>query len=55
LREFRVRFGSTRYRILYQRSENLVVFLHAQEKDTGAVPQADVEPVSNGWPTSALD
>src|SRR6516225_3278841 len=33
----------TRYRILYQRSGNLVVLLHAPEKDTGAVPQADIE------------
>ncbi len=43
LRELRVRFANTRYRVLYQRSENLVVLLHALEKDTGAVPQADIE------------
>jgi phage-related protein len=43
LRELRVRFANTRYRILYQRSDNLVVLLHAIEKDTGAVPVADVE------------
>jgi phage-related protein len=43
LRELRVRFGNTRYRILYQRSENLVVLLHALEKDTEAVSQADIE------------
>ncbi|HEY6309795.1 MAG TPA: type II toxin-antitoxin system RelE/ParE family toxin [Streptosporangiaceae bacterium] len=43
LRELRVRFANTRYRILYQRSENLVVPLHALEKDTGALPQADIE------------
>lgn len=43
LRELRVRFGNTRYRILYQRSENLVVLLHAIEKDTGAVPASDIE------------
>jgi phage-related protein len=43
LRELRVRFANTRYRILYQRSENLVVLLHALEKDTGAVPHADIE------------
>ena len=36
--ELRVRFANTRYRILYQRSENLVVLLHAIEKDTGADP-----------------
>jgi phage-related protein len=43
LRELRVRFANTRYRILYQRSENLVVLLHALEKDSGAVPLADIE------------
>jgi phage-related protein len=43
LRELRVRFANTRYRILYQRSANLVVLLHAFEKDTGAVPAAETE------------
>jgi phage-related protein len=41
LRELRVRFAKTRYRILYQRSGNLIVLLHAFEKDTGSVPDAD--------------
>jgi phage-related protein len=43
LRELRVRFANTRYRILYQRSGNLVVLLHALAKDTGAVAPADIE------------
>ena len=43
LRELRVRFANTRYRILYQRSENLVVLLHALEKETGSVLQSDIE------------
>lgn len=43
LRELRVRFANTRYRVLYQRSHNLVVLLHAIEKDTGAVPTAEIE------------
>lgn len=43
LRELRIRFANTRYRILYQRSENLVVLLHAIEKRTGAIPVADIE------------
>jgi phage-related protein len=43
LRELRIRFANTRYRVLYQRSENLVVLLHALEKDTGSVPQGDIE------------
>jgi phage-related protein len=43
LRELRVRFANTRYRILYQRSENLIVLLHALEKGTEAIPRADIE------------
>ncbi len=42
LREFRIRFGGTRYRILYQRSGNLMVLLHAFEKNTGSVPLSEV-------------
>lgn len=42
LRELRVRFASTRFRILYQRSELLVVLLHAIEKDTGEVPRSEI-------------
>lgn len=41
LRELRVRFANTRYRLLYQRSGNLVVLLHGFEKKTGAVPAAE--------------
>lgn len=37
LRELRVRFANTRYRLLYQRSGNLVVLLHGLEKNTGAL------------------
>lgn len=40
LRELRVRFANTRYRILYQRSGGLVVLLHAFEKKSGSVPAA---------------
>jgi|SRR6266487_3119188 len=41
LRELRVRFANTRYRVLYQRSGSLIVLLHAFEKNTGAVPAAE--------------
>ncbi len=41
LRELRVRFAKTRYRVLYQRSRNLMVLLHAFEKNTGAVTAKD--------------
>jgi phage-related protein len=43
LRELRVRFARTRYRVLYQRSGSLIVLLHAFEKNTGAVPARDRE------------
>src|SRR5262245_33353669 len=43
LRELRVRFADTRYRILYQRSGNLVVLLQAIEKHSGAIPAGDIE------------
>ncbi|MGN6257707.1 MAG: type II toxin-antitoxin system RelE/ParE family toxin [Solirubrobacterales bacterium] len=43
LRELRVRFANTRYRILYARSGNLIVLLHAFEKNTGKVPVAEKE------------
>jgi phage-related protein len=43
LRELRVRFARTRYRVLYQRSRNLMVLLHAFEKNTGAVTARDQE------------
>lgn len=41
LRELRIRFARTRYRLLYQRSENLIVLLHAFEKNTGSVPLSE--------------
>ncbi len=41
LRELRIRFANTRYRILCQRSGNLIVLLHAFEKNTGAVPASE--------------
>jgi phage-related protein len=43
LRELRIRFANTRYRVLYQRSGNLVVLLHAIEKRGQAIPRPDVE------------
>jgi phage-related protein len=41
LRELRIRFAGTRYRLLYQRSENLIVLLHAFEKNTGSLPRSE--------------
>jgi phage-related protein len=42
LRELRVRFANTRYRLLYQRSGNLFVLLHALEKASASLPKADI-------------
>ena len=42
LRELRVRFANTRYRLLYQRSENLIVLRHAIEKEGESVPPGAV-------------
>ena len=43
LRELRVRFGKTRYRILYRRSGLLMVLLHIFEKNTDKLPARDRE------------
>lgn len=43
LRELRVRFARTRYRVLYQRSGNLMVLLHAIEKNTQRLPQEAID------------
>lgn len=53
LRELRVRFANTRYRVLYQRSRNLIVLLHAFEKNTGANRPPRRPWRSGGWPTSS--
>lgn len=43
LRELRVRFGKTRYRLLYRRSEQLVVLLHIFAKNTEKLPARERE------------
>lgn len=43
LAELRCHYGRDLYRILYQRSGNLFVLLHAIEKRTGQLPQADID------------
>jgi phage-related protein len=47
LRELRVRFGKTRYRLLYRRSGQLVVLLHLFEKNTDKLPDRDRVLASN--------
>jgi phage-related protein len=49
LRELRCHYGRELYRILYQRSRNLIVLLHIFRKDTGRVPQAEIEVAQERW------
>lgn len=49
LRELRCHYGRERYRILYRRSRNLLVLLHIFRKDTGKVPQTEIEIAEARW------
>lgn len=49
LRELRCHFGREHYRILYQRSENLLVLLHIFAKRTKAVPKQDKAVAQKRW------
>jgi phage-related protein len=49
LRELRCHSGSALYRILYRRSGNLFVLLHAIEKTSRSVPRKDIELAQRRW------
>ena len=49
LRELRCHFGSELYRVLYRRSANLIVLLHMFRKDTGQVPEREIELARRRW------
>jgi phage-related protein len=49
LRELRCHFGRELYRVLYWRSGNLIVLLHAFRKDTGRIPEADIQIAEDRW------
>jgi phage-related protein len=49
LRELRCRYGSAQYRVLYRRSEQFVVLLHAFRKTTAAVPERDKAVARRRW------
>jgi phage-related protein len=49
LRELRCHFGPELYRVLYQRSGNLIVLLHMLRKDTGKLPEADIGVAEARW------
>ena len=49
LRELRCHFGSEHYRVLYRRSERLLVLLHVFAKRTGKLPPAEIEIARQRW------
>lgn len=49
LRELRCHFGSSLYRVLYRRSANRTILLHMFRKDTGRVPEREIEVARVRW------
>jgi phage-related protein len=49
LRELRCHYGRELYRILYRRSRKLIVLLHIFRKDTGKLPQAEIDIADGRW------
>jgi phage-related protein len=49
LRELRCHFGAEHYRVLYRRSEGLVVLLHAFRKTTARLPASEVDTAKARW------
>lgn len=49
LRELRCHFGRELYRVLYRRSGNLFVLLHAFRKNTGPIPDSEIEVARQRW------
>lgn len=49
LRELRCHYGPVLYRVLYRRSRNLFVLLHMMRKNSGKIPQADIETARARW------
>jgi phage-related protein len=48
-RELRCHYGSELYRVIYRRSRNLFVLLHMFRKDTGKVPEAELQTARKRW------
>jgi len=49
LRELRCHYGRRLFRILYRRSSNLFILLHAFEKHSAKVPEADIAMAEARW------
>ena len=48
-RELRCHYGSELYRAIYRRSRNLFVLLHMFRKDTGKVPEGELQIARERW------
>jgi phage-related protein len=49
LRELRCHYGSSLYRVLYRRSDNLFVLLHMMRKNSGKIPEQDIVVAKQRW------
>jgi phage-related protein len=49
LRELRCHMGSDHYRVLYRRSDRLIVLLHVFPKTTGKVPPGEIKIAGDRW------
>ena len=49
LRELRCHYGRELYRVLYRRSGNLIILLHAFQKNTKTVPDGDKQIALERW------
>jgi phage-related protein len=49
LRELRCHHGNQLFRVLYRRSGNLFVLLHALRKDSGRIPAGDIAIAKQRW------
>jgi phage-related protein len=49
LRELRCHMGAEHYRVLYRRSERLIVLLHAFRKTTGRLPGGQIKIAQERW------
>ena len=49
LRELRCHMGSEHYRLLYRRSESLIILLHVFPKTTGKLPATEIKIAQKRW------
>lgn len=49
LREARCHHGKQHYRVLYRRSDRLLILLHAFAKNTARIPEAEIATAERRW------